>query len=138
MIEFAKVKLPKKFGVRNKNRIFHHRDTENTERELGRAMGIFNVQLSVISYQLSHYSLVTEKRGSGGGAASQIVFFLCVLRASVVESPIPKFFYPLFMRSMVESTVIPKWHVLNRAIFLRNNGVEIGKKDYISKIQIKK
>jgi hypothetical protein len=33
----------------------------------------------------------------------------------VVENPISKFFYPLFMISMVESTVTPKWHVLNRA-----------------------
>jgi len=32
MIKLAKVKLPKKFGFRNRNRIFTTENTENTER----------------------------------------------------------------------------------------------------------
>ena len=35
MIELPRVKLPKKFGFRNRNRIFHHRATEDTERTVG-------------------------------------------------------------------------------------------------------
>ncbi len=33
MIEFTKVNFPEQSGIRSRNRIFHHRGTENTEKE---------------------------------------------------------------------------------------------------------
>ena len=103
MIEFAKVKRPKKFGVGHSTT----ENTEDTEKENNLAGGF--------SPRPPISQKTKNPRGSRGETPSPAAFLSVPSVFSVVEGPIPKFFYPLFMSSMVESTVIPKWHVLNRA-----------------------
>jgi len=60
--------------VMSRSRKFSPQSHREHRENIGRARGIFNVQLLVISYHTIHWSLVTEKRGSGGESHSNCFF----------------------------------------------------------------